>query len=113
MPKEPKERVQFNVRLDGRQELVEAIKTYVANHGITMSEFVATALENALLTGVKPKNNQESLMVNQETAREERIALLEEEIAKIIQNASLRLTQLEERLGKSRRGFPLTAPHSN
>ncbi len=93
-----KERVQFNVRLDGRQDLVEAVKSYVANHGLTMSEFVTTALENALQTGIKPKANH--------------LAIANEQVAELVQEVSQHrdqlasinqwLTRLDERLGKLR-----------
>ena len=94
-----KERIQFNVRLDGRQDLLEAVKAYVANHGLTMSEFVATALENALQTGVKPKANQLAIPNEQVAKIESVVSQHDEQLTKVIQ----RLANVEERLVKLRR----------
>ena len=96
MTREPKERIQFNVRLDGRQDLLEAVKAYVANHGLTMSEFVATALENALQTGIKPKANHLAI-ANEEVAElSHEVSQHSEQLANINQW----LTNLDQRLGK-------------
>ncbi len=96
MTREPKERIQFNVRLDGRRELLEAVKTYVDNHGLTMSEFVATALENALKTGIKPKTNQLAIPNEQVAELSQEVSQHRDQLANINQW----LTRLDERLGK-------------
>ena len=99
MTREPKERIQFNVRLDGRRPLLEAIKTYVDNHGLTMSEFVAIALENALQTGIKLKANHLAISNEQVAELVQEVSQHRESIANINQW----LTSLDERLGKLRR----------
>ena len=96
MTREPKERIQFNVRLDGRRELLSAVKTYVDNHGLTMSEFVAIALENALHTGIKPKNNHSAIPNEQVMELSQEVSQHSEQLANINQW----LTRLDERLGK-------------
>jgi hypothetical protein len=52
----PKERVQFNVRLDGRRELVETIRRRVGELKVSLNDFVASALDNALKNGLNPRN---------------------------------------------------------
>ncbi len=96
MTREPKERIQFNVRLDGRRELLEAVKTYVDNHGLTMSEFVTTALENALQTGIKPKANHMAIANEQVAELVQEVSQHRDQLANINQW----LTSLDERLGK-------------
>ena len=101
MTREPKERIQFNVRLDGQRPLLEAVKTYVDNHGLTMSEFVATALENALQTGIKPKANHLAIPNEQVAELSQEVSQHREHLADINQW----LTSLDERLGKLRGRF--------
>ena len=91
-----KDRIQFNVRLDGRQDLLEAVKAYVVNHGLTMSEFVATALENALEVGIKPRANQLAIPQEQVAELVQEVSQHRDELANINQW----LTSLDDRLGK-------------
>ena len=94
-----KERIQFNVRLDGRQDLLEAVKAYVANHELTMSEFVVTALENALQTSIKPKANQLAIPNEQVAELGQLVSQHDEQLTTVIR----RLANIEERLVKLRR----------
>ena len=63
-----------------------------------MSEFVATALENALLTGVKPRSNQMIIQNEQVADLEQEVSQHREELAKV----NHWLTNIDERLGKLR-----------
>lgn len=82
-----KERVQFNVRLDGRGELVEAVRQRSAELKVALGDFVAMALEYALNNGLSPHIEPPKMNAVEDI-------LLE------IAKANHRISILEERLGK-------------
>jgi hypothetical protein len=90
----PKERVQFNVRLDGRRELVDAVRGRIGELKVSLNDFVASALDNALKSGLNPRN--------EDSTAQSKIQALETKLEGVILDvakANQRIANLE-RLGE-------------
>jgi len=78
-----KERIQLNLRLDGRRELLDAVKAVAEAQDISINEFVIRSLK---ATTKKPELihlQPEPLAVLLDTALENRVTAIEERLGKI------------------------------
>lgn len=75
-----KERLQLNLRIDGRSDLLDAIKKAADESGLSTNAWVIAQLE--LATGVRPqKPALVSAIAPASPALEQRLATLEERLA--------------------------------
>jgi hypothetical protein len=75
------ERVQLNLRLDGRKELLEAIKEAAEAADLSVNSWAIKAFESALGLSSSPR-----LAATPSTALEDRLAALEERLAALEAN---------------------------
>lgn len=112
-----KPRVQFSLRFDNYVELLERVKEYCEINRMTLTEFTAAALENALETEIGSLTSQLSshdkitnleqssydIIKNLDLASHDKIKELEAKIAAIEENLGMttqRLENMDQRLGK-------------
>ncbi len=115
-----KPRVQFSLRFDNYIDLLERVKQYCQANRLSLTEFTATALQNALEMGLDSLPSQLTShdkinyreqsshdKINQlEQSSRDKISELETKIAVLEENlvmASQRLESMDLRLGKLRR----------
>ena len=92
-PTTANKRLQLNLRLDGREDLLEAIKTTAETKGLSVNAWVVGLLESA--TGIKPASAAPTGGDLESTIAPLLDKLLAERLAE-------KLASFEERLGKLR-----------
>ncbi len=106
------ERLQMNLRLDGRQDLLEAIKSMAATEGLSVNAWVVRTLESAVSTS--PMEAKQTLVTSTETDIEPVLdslldkkldklldSLLDKKLDKLLDSLlDKKLDKFEERLGK-------------
>ncbi len=101
-----KPRVQFSLRFDNYIDLLERVKEYCQANRLSLTEFTATALQNALEMGLSslPIQLTSNDKINYlEQSSHDKINQLETKIAALEENlvmASQRLENMDQRLGK-------------
>ncbi len=88
MNKKAKERIQFNIRLDGRRDLVERIDKHLAEHQITKTDFAVRCFEHGLAEDIG------SLLEPVDTLN------IEDRISNALEPILKKLELHEQRLGK-------------
>jgi hypothetical protein len=94
------ERLQMNLRLDGRQDLLEAIKGMAATEGLSINAWVVRTLESAVFT-VPTEINQTAITPTEIDIEPILDSLLDEKLDKLLDaKLDIKLDNFEERLGK-------------
>ncbi len=92
------DRVQLNLRLDGKRELLESIKDVAAAEGMSVNAWVLRTLEQAVINPtVKPETTPPT------PALADREPLLDSKLDELLdKKLAAKLEGIEERLGKLR-----------
>ncbi|MEG4318765.1 MULTISPECIES: hypothetical protein [unclassified Microcoleus] len=90
----------MNLRLDGRQDLLEAIKGMAATEGLSVNAWVVRTLESAV--SAAPISAKQTLTTSTETDIEPVLdSMLDKKLDRILDTKlDKRLDNFEERLGK-------------
>jgi len=87
------ERIQLNIRMDGRRELYDALREEAQRQGVSINQFVLGLIQAAV-------GMEESPTVGANPVLEERLARLEAQLA-LVPALVERLAEVEHNLGES------------